>query len=134
ICSQGTVRFWFKPAWSSTNAGGTGPQSRGRLIEIGSQGTSTGWWTLVLETNGNRLSFITQTNGTGFTNLVASINWTSNIWHQVALTYGPSNSLLYIDGHAVTNGSAVRYWPSPAEQAAGFSVGSDTTGNNQARG
>jgi len=35
-CREGTVRFWFKPAWnSSTTNNGTGPQSEAALIELG---------------------------------------------------------------------------------------------------
>jgi len=132
---SGTVRLWFRPDWSSVSAGGAGPWDQGRLIEMGSQGISTGWWTLMLDTNGNTLSFITQTNGVGMTNLACAISWTSNIWHQVVLTYSASNSSLYIDGQAVvTNGLGVQYWPNETERSAGFRIGSDATGNNQARG
>jgi len=132
---HGSIRFWLNPDWSSVSAGGTGPQDQGRLIEIGQQGTNTGWWTLMLDTNGNTLSFLTQTNGVGMTNLSAAISWNSNTWHQIVLTYGASNSSLYIDGQAVvTNGAGIQYWPSAAERSSGFAIGSDAGGNNQAGG
>jgi hypothetical protein len=132
---SGTIRFWFKPDWSGVSAGGTGPQDQGRLIEMGRQTTNTGWWTLMLDTNGNTLNFITQTNGVGMTNLTTTIIWASNVWHQIVLTYGATNSMLYIDGQAVvTNGLASQYWPNATERSAGFCIGSDATGNNQAKG
>ena len=35
-CRHGTVRFWFRPRWSSANVpGGTGPQTFSRLFEVG---------------------------------------------------------------------------------------------------
>ena len=34
-CQTGSVLFWFKPDWSSANAGGNGPGTWGRLIEMG---------------------------------------------------------------------------------------------------
>jgi len=132
---SGTIRFWFKPDWSSVSAGGIGPQDQGRLIEMGRTGTNTGWWTFLLDTNGSTLNLITQTNGVGQTNLTTGVVWASNVWHQVVLTYGVSNTAIYLDGQAIaTNGFGVHYWPNATERSAGFSVGSDTTGNNQARG
>ena len=131
----GTIRLWFKPDWSSVNAGGTGPQAQGRLVEMGQSGTNTGWWTVMFDTNGGNLSLITQTNGLSQTNLCAPIIWNSNVWHQVVLTYDSNNSQLYVDGQVlVTNGLSVQYWPNSTERAAGFCLGSDNAGNNQARG
>ncbi len=132
---HGTIRFWFRPDWSGAAAGGIGPRDQGRLIEMGRQGTNTGWWTLLLDTNGNTISFITQTNGIGMTNLAAGVIWAANLWHLVVLTYCASNSSLYVDGQAVvTDGLGVRSWPNATERSAGFCIGSDATGNNQARG
>jgi hypothetical protein len=101
---------------------------------MGKQGTNTGWWTLMLNTNGNVLSFVTQTNGVGMTNFNALVNLNSNLWHQIVLTYGTSNSVLYLDGRAITNGTGVQYYPNATERANGFRVGSDESGTNQARG
>ena len=79
--------------------------------------------------------YLSQTNGVGMTNLTAAISWNSNVWHQVVLTYSPSNSLFYLDGQpVVTNGLPSQFWPNATERAAGFCLGSDATGNNQAAG
>ncbi len=134
---SGTVRFWFRPDWSSTNAGGAGPQAEGRLIEMGTQSTTGGWWGLVVKSAGTNIYFGTQTNSTSTlaTNLTATISWQSNIWHQVALTYSVSNSSLYVDGQAVvTNGLGVTNYPGLAVRANGFTIGSSASGTNQARG
>jgi hypothetical protein len=69
------------------------------------------------------------------TNLTAPINWTTNAWHQIALTYSPTNSALYLDGLPIaTNGLGTHFWPNRTERATGFTVGSDHNGNRQAHG
>lgn len=136
-CRSGSVRFWFKPDWSSADGGGLGPQSEARLIELGTQGSANGWWGLVIGSAGTSLYFGTQTNSTSTltTNLTAIVSWTSNVWHQIVLTYSPTNSSLYFDGQpVVTNGLAVACYPGPAARALGFSIGSSASGANQARG
>jgi len=133
----GTVRFWFKPDWSSTNAGGIGPQSEARLVEMGIKGSVGGWWGLVVNSAGTNIYFGTQTNSasTLTTNLVATISWTSNVWHQIVLTYNLTNSSLYIDGQiSVTNGVGVAYYPGVAVRTNGFTIGSSSSGTNQAKG
>ncbi|HTV43496.1 MAG TPA: LamG-like jellyroll fold domain-containing protein [Candidatus Sulfotelmatobacter sp.] len=135
-CQNGSLLFWFKPDWSSTNLGGTGPGSSGRLIEIGSYDPTftNGWWSLFVSPDGSQLSFATAADGAGETNLSASISWNSNEWYQIALTYSPTSSALYVDGQFLTNGSGVSYFPSAADSANGFRIGSDENGNNQAAG
>ena len=133
---NGSLLFWFKPDWYSGSTNCTlGPSSLPRLIEIGGQDGPDGWWAVVLNTNGMAVSFITQTNGFSVTNLSATINWTSNDWHQIALTYSTTNSQLYLDGTViVTNGIGVTYLPDSYALSSGFYIGSDNSGNNQAGG
>jgi len=97
---------------------------------------SYGWWSLYLDPSGTQIYFGGQTNnGAGANYLSASMNWISNEWHFVALTYSPSNSALYLDGQLTTNGTGVLYWPNAAVQATnGFSIGSDSSGLNLAQG
>jgi hypothetical protein len=136
-CRNGTVRFWFKPDWSSANQGGTGPGSNGRLIEVGNYNpvNTNGWWALYLSSDGTQILFGSSTNGAAATILAANISWTSNQWHQIVLTYTPTNSILYLDLQPATNGSGVAYYPNVIERAAsGFRLGSDANGSNQARG
>jgi RHS repeat-associated protein len=134
---DGTIRFWFKPDWSSTNAGGVGPQNEGRLIEMGAEGSTNGWWGLLVNSAGTNIYFGTQTNSasTLTTNLAASISWASNYWHQIVLTYSTNCSSLYLDGQPVTtNGLGVVYYPGLDVRAQGFTVGSSSSGTNQVRG
>ena len=144
---NGTIRFWFKADWnSSTMNNGTGPGNEGRLIELGSPNAGgwwwypwyPGWWTLMFSADGTQLNFVTQAIGSGVevvTNLSAVISWSSNDWHQVVLTYGPTNSALYIDGQAAAiNGVGVSNFPDASAVAGGFFIGSDNSGNNQSRG
>jgi len=118
----GSIRFWFKPSWNS----GEGPGTEGRLIEVGDQDSGNGWWALMFSEDGTALGLITQTNGDPTCNLSAPINWTSDQWHQIVLTYGPSNSVLYLDGQpAVTNGAGVTCYPNAAGRSMGFRIGRD---------
>jgi hypothetical protein len=136
----GTIRLWFKPDWSSADPPwqrGTGPGSDGRLIEVGNYNPAftNGWWALYFNPEGTQLSFGTSTNGAGTTNLSAPISWTAKRWHQIVLTYSPTNSSLYLDGQVVaTDGPGTNYYPSLTEQANGFRIGSDVYGANQAGG
>ncbi len=132
----GTVRFWFRPDWSSTNAGGTGPGSMARLIEMGSYNSAftNGWWSLYVSPDGSQLSFGSSTNGAGGVNLSANIAWVSNQWHQIVLTYTSSNSLLYLDGQLAASGAGSIYFPNLTERSRGFRIGSDQNGASQARG
>lgn len=135
-CQTGSVLFWFRPDWSSTNAGGTGPGTCGRLIEIGDYNPAftNGGWALCLNPDGTQLLFGTSTNGVGMTNLAAVISWHSNEWHQIALTYSPTGSALFVDGQLLANGSGVTCFPNADEQTNGFRLGSDRNGNNRAGG
>ncbi len=135
-CQVGSVLFWFKPDWSSTNAGGNGPGAYGRLIEMGNYDPAftNGWWGLCLNPDGTQLLFGTSTNGGGMTNLTANIFWYSNEWYQIALTYSPTGSALYVDDQLLANGAGVTYFPNADELTNGFRIGSDQDGNNQAAG
>ena len=136
-CRKGTVSFWFKPQWSSGESIATAPTNDARLIEFGTKGSADGCWGLYLGTGGTNIYFCTQTNLTSTlkTNLQWSIDWTSNNWRHVALTYCPTNTLLYIDGQRViANGGGVTNWPGASVRAEGFRVGSARGGTNQARG
>jgi hypothetical protein len=135
-CRVGSVVLWFKPDWSSVSAGGSGPGNAGRFVELGSYGSANGWWALQVDSRGTNLSFCTASNATAVTNATAAISWTNNTWHQVALTYGPDASKLYVDGVAASFNSEteVMQWPQRAARAQGMGVGSDAGGSLQIRG
>ena len=134
---QGTIRFWFKPDWSSANQWGTGPGCAGRLIEVGNYNPAftNGWWALCLSPDGTQLTFGSSTNGAGNANLSAYVSWALKRWHQIVLTYSPTNSTLYWDGLEIAaDGTGTNYFPSLTERANGFRIGSDASGGNQAGG
>jgi len=137
-CQTGSVLFYFKPDWSSADdiQGGTGPGTSGRLIEIGNYDPAftNGWWSLYFNPDGTQLSFGTSTNGGGMINLSATISWASNTWYQIALTYSPTGSALFVDGQLLTNGNGVIYFPNSDELTNGFRIGSAQDGSNQAAG
>ncbi len=134
---QGSVMLWFAPYWAGTNEGGTGPGQWSRLIEVGAYTTnaSYGWWSLFTDPEGVNLYFSAQTNGGSQGNyLSAPIDWATNRWHLLALTYDSTKCALYIDGELVTNGLPVTYWPGPDVLANGFFIGSASDGTAQAQG
>lgn len=138
---SGTVTFWFAPDWSSASDtnGGFGPGVYGRLIEAGNytEDSSYGWWSIFVDAGGTNLYFAAQTNdlsSTLSTYLSSPIDWTTNYFHFVALTYSPTNTALYLDGVFVTNGPGVTVYPGPDVLTNGFYIGGDITGTNQSHG
>ncbi len=134
---QGSVAFWFAPAWAGTNEGGSGPGQWGRLIEVGAytSDASFGWWSLYEDDVGANLYFTVQPgDGSTTTYLTAPIAWTTNYWHFIALTYSATNTALYLDGVLATNGTGITAWPGTNVLAGGFYIGSDSNGVIQAQG
>ncbi len=137
----GSVTFWFAANWSSTNDanGGLGPQEYGRLLEVGgyTPDSSYGWWSIYVDDAGANLYFSAQTNdGSGNTyTLSAPIDWTTNYFHFVALTYSSTNVSLYLDGQLATNDpGGLSVWPGNDVLSNGFYIGSDSNGVLQAHG
>jgi len=137
IClDNGSILFWFQPAWSSANAAGTGPGHWARLLEVGNYNPAftNGWWGLSVSPDGSELTFGTSTNGAGEINLSGGISWTAGEWYQIALTYSETNSALYVDGNLIGSGSGVSNLPNANEETNGFRIGSDDNGFKQAGG
>ena len=134
---SGCLHFWFKPGFGSTNAGGAGLGSFGRLIELGewTSNASIGWFSLYLDPHGTYLYFSGQTNGNGADYIAAPISWASNTWHYIGLNYTRTNTQLYLDGaFVVTNGPGVTCYPGPTIRTNSFRIGSDKYGTNIAKG
>ncbi len=135
--SQGSFMGWFAPNWSSTNSGGSGPGTWGRIIDAGSYTTnaSVGWLGLYFDPAGANIYFSAQTNSGSTTNyFVAPISFTNSQWHLLALTYSSTNTAFYFDGQLVTNGPGMTVWPGTNALINGFYIGSDETGTAQAHG
>ncbi|MGN6642765.1 MAG: Ig-like domain-containing protein, partial [Verrucomicrobiota bacterium] len=134
-CRNGTVRFWFKPNWNSSANGITGgPRTDARLIELGGYGLPEGWWALGMNADGISLYFGTMTNLEYTSYLAHPINWKSNRWYQLTLTYTTNNTLLYLNGELVAAGRGVQCWPSARIRAYGFRVGLDWYGGQSPNG
>ncbi len=133
----GSVRFWFRPDWSSATAGGAGPGAPGMFLEAGVWSPPPpryGWWGFYVNGQGTELGFAAQTNGAGATFLTHPIRWVSNQWHEITLAYSPRMTALYVDGRRVAQGSGVSVYPGPATRAGGFFVGCGRAGDGQVRG
>ena len=133
---QGSARFWLKTTWNSGEANINAANSEPRLLEVGSKGSTNGWWALILNPSGTSLSFCTPTNSTGGfkTNFTVPVNFSSNQWHQLVLGWSPTNACLYLDGQLKTNtASAATNWPNATARAQGWRVGSDASGTNTCR-
>lgn len=138
---SGSVTMWFAPNWNSagnTN-GGTGPGEYGRLFEVGNytEDSSYGWWSIFVDSGGTNLYFAAQTNdlsGSMTVYLSSPIDWTTNFFHFVSVTYSPTNTALYLDGDFVTNGPGMTVYPGPDVLTNGLFIGSSAGGSNQARG
>src|SRR5262249_9232333 len=80
-CRQGTIRFWFNPAWNSGGTNG-GPGTQARLLQIGSEGNTNGVFELFLSADGTSItlatgSYVSGSNALWMTNFMAlnSLNW-----------------------------------------------------------
>jgi len=132
--SQGTICFWYSPAWSS----GSGPGVEGRLLEMGMKNTALGWWGLLVDSTGNNLYLATHGSNpaTLKTHVSAAISWAADAWHQIVLTYSASETTLYVDGQAVATGGlgVDAIYSDPTFYSLGFRLGSDNNGGNRAKG
>ena len=132
---NGTVRFWVKPKWGSTNTGGTGPGNSTVLLSVGDESdAATGGWALKLNSAGTQLELAVRATTNTQVVLTNAVTWTSNYWKQIAITCSPSNTLLYINGDLVASNSAPSFLPSAtARRAAGIVLGNDVSGTNSAK-
>jgi hypothetical protein len=126
--ARGTVRMWVKPSWSSTTAGGNGPQSWARLLEVGSWtgDASYGFWAIHFSPEGTYIWLSTQNELHQSSGIrTPDFSWAANQWHQITVTYSSSESNIYIDGVLVVSGGGISAYPNSQVRALGFSVGTD---------
>lgn len=137
----GSIFFWFSPNWASatTNNNGNGPGVFGRLLEVGAYSTNAtyGWFSLFVDPGATNIYFCTQTNsadGAVSTNLSAPIDWATNVWEFITLTYSPTNLTLYTNGVQATNTPGLAVYPGLNVLTNGFWIGSDSNGILQMHG
>lgn len=133
--NTGTILFWYKPDWNSGD-----PVVPAKLIEMyNNSGSSV--WCLSIAASGSQnvynISLVTQgdTDPNPVTDLLRSVTWTSNAWHQIAVTYCQSSNdiALFVDGaqvgdHASTNMDWVEACTSS------FTIGNGANGLNPSAG
>lgn len=127
----GTLRFWFKPSWSSMKRGGTGPGTEAILAESGlpEDNYSEGRWSFVVSPDGNQILFKTSNELTTTTNLVAPADLVAGEWRHICLAYSPTSSALYIGDRQVATGSGVDKYPDkPLRESAGLAVSNNRLG------
>ncbi len=137
LLSNGTVRFWFAPDWSSSSSGGNGPRRPAVLFESGAWASDSGFvhCSLQMDADGNSIRFVLYRPGGLESILTAPIAWTRHERHQLALVSTATSTVLYLDGKAVANGNAVALLPVPmGGRVNGFCVGSDVMGRAIAQG
>lgn len=136
--NAGTIRFWFSPYWMSVSAGGTGPGDWVRLVEIGNPADplETFWITLALDPTGNLLTLAAKSDGQPLLYLqAAAAQWQPDAWHQIAIVYSSTNTLLVVDGAIAAATETPLPWPASAEwPQLAFAFGSALDGQDIARG
>jgi len=111
--NEGTVRFWFSPNWSS----GAGPAG-GIFLDM-----MAAAWTLQVVNNGNTMQL---NSAYGASSAVSSwpLKFVAGNWYQIALTYTPTETILYTNGVKVGSiGPGII--PMPVNVLSSFHVGSD---------
>ncbi len=100
---NGTVRLWFRPDWTSKSLGGAGIASgHSALFQVGPDINGI-TWALSLWSSGNELDLVSRqrlSNGdvVQVDAFHQDIAWTNGYWHEIGVTYTPSNAACYLDG------------------------------------
>jgi hypothetical protein len=148
-CATGTVRFWFQPNWSTGSP--HGPKGgyffrvggANGLMSLGVVSVGTNYDSLMQFAYGSNQFWQGSSFGTGSLQ-GAPVNFQSNHWYQITLTYSATNIALYTNGALLATGNlapglntsgpnqygpilsagnGVSYYPSAAERSGGFGFG-----------
>ncbi len=97
-CEVGTIRFMYKPNWTSQTYEGTGPGSLSTLIEVGrtNDATKQGWMALWIDAAGDNLRFQSRSgSGTWSSSFAWPIYMDEGKWYDVMVRF--STNRLRID-------------------------------------
>ena len=89
--AEGSIRFWFRPAWTSAGrAKGGGPGDTATLLEMIALGQKDALvlWTLAVSPDGSTLSLAGATGAGAEVLLRAPFDWQAGESHLVTLNYG----------------------------------------------
>jgi len=134
---EGTIRFWFKPDWSSSRSSlGNGPGRYARLMELasGEKKELLIWWSLYASPDGNSLFFSGPGPSGPMDYLQCDVDWQAGEWHMVSLAYGPQESVLMVDGALAALGEGFPGVPLPLIEQTTLVMGTDVAGHSSAGG
>lgn len=134
---RGSIRFWYRPDWSSKSLGGRGPGNFGRLLEIGesSSNFNQGWWSLYLNAVTDRIQLASKNFGFASPQLNVPISLKEGEWYQFVLTYDTSRTLLFLNGTQIGSGRGIHDFPTDADRvASGVWIGSSAIDGFQING
>ncbi|MFN3409826.1 MAG: hypothetical protein ACK45B_12570 [Limisphaerales bacterium] len=133
---QGTIRFRFRPDWSSATHGGQGPGDYVRLLELVALGGREPqvMWSLYLNPEGTAVYLSGQGVGGPMDFLKAEVNWTAGQWRMLALAYDGGGTTLTVDRAAVAVGPALPPVATWQRDALALVVGSALSGAGMAQG
>jgi hypothetical protein len=124
---RGSIRFWYRPDWSSRSMGGDGPGNFGRLLELGvnSSDFNQGWWSLYFNPFSDRIQLASKSSGFASPQLNVGIALEEGQWYQFVLTYNTTQIQLYLNGTQIGTGAGMQDFPRDADRvASGLWIGS----------
>jgi hypothetical protein len=141
-CGNGTIRFWYMPFFSS---GSTNESSAFQSFFDFSSGNDS--WSIGMEYNQRRLSFNSGSNSGVlqchvFQSQESAMQFQSNLWCQITLTYSPTNFAFYTNGVlSITGnqsptsnsvalfglGNGIVYYPATGGPSGSFSFGNNNS-------
>ncbi len=132
--AQGTVRFLYRPAWSTAQGG---PGQEAALLQLGRKGQDD-YWAVRIPPNGRELQFVQFAGNEEYLAARAPLTFSSNQWVPIALTYGPAGCRFFTNGIPIGPPPAP---PRPPRVAKPFPparatvwIGGDDRGQSLARG
>ena len=134
---RGSIRFWYRPDWSSKSLGGNGPGNFGRIMELGviSSNINQGWWSLYFNSFTDRIQLASKSSGFVMPQLNANIALKEGQWYQFILTYNESLTQLYLNGAQIGTGRGIQDYPSDSDRvASGLWIGSSSINGFQING
>ncbi len=135
--TNGTIRLWFAPDWSSASLGGSGPGDWATLFELQQTNGVKMPFALALSfaPDGDRIVVAVNTGQETASLIEMPISFTAGEWHQIAFVYWKSGLALAVDGGPESLSGKTPAWPDAATwNRSAFSLGSATDGQHQALG
>lgn len=132
---EGTIRFWFRPDWTSAQLSGDGPGHWVRLLEAATiDGNLAIRWSIYTSPDGSTLYWSRQGANGPQDVLSCGVEWAAGDWHLVALTYTATNTALFLDAELAASGAGLPAVPTNALPLSVLALGSGIDGTQTAEG